>query len=75
MSKNKIVLDRISISGNIVKYPFSTNTELDRFFNSKELFIQYDTDVADVPVSILAIPFVNILSGFSWLVDATIKVD
>ncbi len=72
---NKIVLDHISIDNNLVKYDFHTNEELKVYFKTDNLFIQYEEDMTSVPLSILTIPFVNIMAGFSWLTDSMLMVD
>ena len=72
---NKIVLDSIEVHNDTVRYKFYTNKTLDAFFQSKELFIQYGEDVSDIPNSILAIPFVNVFSGLSWLSNSMLFVD
>ena len=72
---NKIILDSIEVHSDTVRYKFSTNQALDVFFQSKELFIQYEEDVYAIPNSILSVPFVNIFSGFSWLTNSMLFVD
>ena len=72
---NKIVLDKIVKSSNLVKYFFHVNDSLSPYFKANYLFIQYDDDITSVPLSILTIPFVNIMAGFSWLSDSTLFVD
>lgn len=73
--KNKIVLDKITVENNLVLYDFHTNDELSDYFETQRMFIQYEEDVSDVPLSILSIPFVNTMAGFSWLSDSMLFVD
>lgn len=73
--KNKIVLDKIIVEKNLVLYDFHTNDELSDYFETQRMFIQYEEDVSDVPLSILSIPFVNTMAGFSWLSDSMLFVD
>lgn len=73
--KNKIVLDKIIVEKNLVLYDFHTNDELSCYFKTQRMFIQYEEDVSDIPVSILSIPFVNTMAGFSWLSDSMLFVD
>lgn len=73
--RNKIVLDKITIHKNLVLYDFHTNDELNRFFKTQRMFIQYEEDMADVPFSLLTIPFVNTMAGISWLSDSVLFVD
>ena len=72
---NKIVLDHISIDNNVVRYDFHTNEKLKVYFKANNLFIQYEEDMTSVPLSLLTIPFVNIMAGLSWLADAMLFVD
>lgn len=73
--KEKIVLDHISVEGNLVTYSYYTTPKLDVYFTTKQMFIQYEEDVTNVPVSILSIPFVNTMAGLSWLSGAMLFVD
>ena len=73
--RNKIVLDKISVNNKVVIYDYHTSDKLDKFFNTQRMFIQYEEDVADIPLSILTIPFVNTMAGFSWLSDSMLFVD
>ena len=73
--RNKIVLDKITFNKNLVLYDFHTNNELNSFFKTHRMFIQYEEDVADVPLSLLTIPFVNTMAGISWLSDSVLFVD
>ena len=72
---NKIVLDSISINGRIVEYKFHVNEGIAKYFNTDTMFIQYEDDIASVPISILSIPFVNVMAGFSWLSDSMLFID
>ena len=72
---NKIVLQNITVEGSLVKYKFSVNQEMKRFFNAETMFLQYNQAIQDTPLSILTIPFVNSMAGLSWLADAKLFVD
>lgn len=72
---NKIVLQDISIDGSLVKYKFLVNQEMKRFFNTETMFLRYEHNMTDVPLSILSIPFVNCMAGLSWLAGAMLFVD
>ena len=72
---NKIVLDSITVENQLVKYQFHTNKALASYFKTQTMFLQYEEDMTDVPVSILTIPFVNVMAGLSWLSDAMLFVD
>lgn len=69
-----IVLDEIIIRKNLVVYNFSCSKELDQYFKSKLLFIEYKEDISLVPKSILSIPFIASFIGISWLENSNIYV-
>lgn len=71
----KIVLDRLIVNNNVVEYYYSVSDGLKKYFRSEKMFLEYEEDVSEVPHSILAIPFVNCMSGLSWLSDSVIFVD
>ena len=70
-----IVLEKISVKSNLVEYHFSCSKELEKYFATKTMFIEYEESVEDVPISILTIPFVNCILGLTWLSDSVLYVD
>ena len=70
-----IVLDNISVKSNLVEYHFSCSKELDRYFATKTMFIEYEESIENVPMSILTIPFVNCMLGLVWMSDSVLFVD
>lgn len=72
---NKIILQNISVEGSLVKYNFSVNQEMKKYFNAETMFLRYDQSVQSIPLSILTIPFVNCMIGLSWLANAKVFVD
>lgn len=75
MLASKIILENIEVDGKIVRYHFSVSDDIKGYFTTNVLFNEYDIDMTDVPISILTIPFVSILSGFSWTTGSIIYVD
>lgn len=71
----KIVLNKIIIEKNFVKYVFYVSENLKKYFTSFIFFIEYEEDISEVPISILSIPFVNCMAGLSWLSGAMLFVD
>ena len=71
----KIVLNKIIIEKNVVKYVFYVSENLKKYFTSYIFFIEYEEDISEVPISILSIPFVNCMAGLSWLSGAMLFVD
>ena len=74
MKNLDIILTQIERSGPLVNYHFTVSRELEKYFTTKTLFLEYDRDVANVPDSILAIPFVSSLLAFSWVLDCNLWV-
>lgn len=71
----KISLQTVSVDGNTVRYHFVVSKELEKFFLTDTMFLRYDQDVSDVPLSILSIPFVNCMAGLCWLSGSMLFVD
>ncbi|WP_290394160.1 hypothetical protein [uncultured Duncaniella sp.] len=74
MNRNNIILDSISVDGSMVTYRFHVSEKLAGYFNTQEMFVEYDTDMTPVPQSILTIPFVASLMAFAWITDSVIWV-
>jgi len=71
-----IILKRIDVEGTRVDYSFQASGKLRKYFRgNNRLFFQYNHDVADVPLSILAIPFVANVIPLAWLMDSTVVVE
>lgn len=74
MKNLDIILTQIECKEHLVSYHFTVSPELDKYFNTRTLFVEYDRDVTGIPYSILAIPFVSSLLAFSWVLDCNIWV-
>lgn len=72
---NNIILKNITVKGNRVCYEFVTSEELDSFFNSNVLWIEYDEDLSACPVSVLSIPFVSIMLPIMWVTNSVLWVE
>ncbi len=70
-----ITLEQIVVDGATVRYKYTVSNELRKYFTTDTMFLHYEQDMTDVPLSILAIPFVNCMAGLSWLLDAMLLVD
>lgn len=70
-----IVLDKVQVKGNLVEYHYTCSKELEKYFTTNKMFIEYEESVADVPLSILTIPFVNCFLGLVWMSDSVLFVD
>ncbi len=74
MKNLDIILTQIECKEHLVSYHFTVSPKLDKYFNARTLFVEYDRDVTGIPYSILAIPFVSSLLAFSWVLDCNIWV-
>lgn len=74
MKNLDIILKKVDCKRNLVFYHFIVSKELDRFFTTDTLIVEYDRDVEDIPESILAIPFVSSMLAFSWVLDCNLWV-
>lgn len=71
-----IKLVNIKIQNKKVEYEFNISDDLKRYFNLDEpFFIEYSEDIANVPKSILVIPFLCNVLPIAWICNAEIIVD
>lgn len=72
----KITLDHIFMDKNKTDYFFSVSKELQKYFKkTNHLFFEYNNDLAGIPNSILAIPFVANIVPLIWITDSTLFID
>ena len=74
MKNLDIILTEIERKEHLVYFHFTVSPEIEKYFATKTLFIEYDRDVTDVPDSILAIPFVSSLLAVSGVLDCNLWV-
>lgn len=73
---NSIILDKIVVRNNRVDYYFSIKGDLQKYFKtSNHMFLEYNYDVSDIPLSILAIPFVANVVPLVWITNSTIVIN
>ncbi|QWI73772.1 peptidase [Bacillus mycoides] len=73
---NSIILDKIVVRNNRVDYSFSIKGDLQKYFKtSNHMFLEYNYDVSDIPLSILAIPFVANVVPLVWITNSTIVIN
>ncbi|WP_152619468.1 peptidase [Cohnella kolymensis] len=71
-----IILDEIVVNRNRVDYFFSAIGNITKYFNpNHHMFLEYNHDISDVPISILTIPFVANVIPLVWMTDSTLNVD
>lgn len=76
-NKESIILKKILIKENTVHYSFEVSKELDKYFNTNEMFITYNKKIEldDIPISILVIPFVSSIIPIMWLTDSIMWIE
>lgn len=72
---DNIILKTITTKGNFVVYKFTVSEKIKKFFNSDELWIEYDEEINNIPESILTIPFVSIMLPIMWVTDSVLWVN
>lgn len=70
-----ISLDNIVVDNNRVDYYFNSSDELKKYFNNHHMFLEFNYDLSDVPMSILAIPFVANVIPLVWITNSTLQVN
>ena len=74
MASIKINSISLEEAGHKIKYDYDIPKELKKYFKD-DFFARYDVSVADVPESILVIPFVANLLPISWMLGFDIVVN
>ncbi|WP_430509944.1 peptidase [Gottfriedia solisilvae] len=70
-----ITLNQIVIDDKKTDYFFSVSKDLQKYFKkTNHLFLEYNIDLAGIPNSILAIPFVANVIPLIWITDSTLMV-
>lgn len=76
MSKSLIQLHEVIVDKNKINYRYSYSSDLNKYFtNCDDLYISYDSDVSEIPKSILAIPWLSNFVVISWFTGSTIIMD
>ena len=70
-----ITLNSIKVQSNLLLFDFTPSAGLQKYFKTDSMFVEYEDDMTSVPLSILTIPFVNIMAGFMWMSDCVLFVD
>lgn len=71
----ELILKEVKVDDRKVEYIFDVSEELQPYFDTKTMFIEYGTSVTEIPKSILTIPFVSSLLPLMWLCDGTMWVE
>lgn len=70
-----VVLRQVNVNKNYVEYKFEARGKLKNYFTTDTMFIEYNTDISQIPVSILTIPFVASILPLMWLTDTVLWVE
>lgn len=70
-----VVLRQVNVNKNYVEYKFEARGKLKSYFTTDTMFIEYNTDISQIPVSILTIPFVASILPLMWLTDTVLWVE
>lgn len=71
----EIRLDNMIVNKNRVDYYFHVGKDLQKYFNkNNHLFLEYNYNIEDVPLSILVIPFISNIIPLVWITDSLLKV-
>lgn len=69
-----VLLKQVNVEKNYVEYKFEVRGKLKKYFTTDTMYIKYSTDVSDIPISILNIPFVSTVLPLMWLTDTVLWV-
>ena len=72
---NNILINNILVKDNRVECEIKVSKELESYFNTNSMYIEYDFNIESIPKSILTIPFVGSLIALAWLTDSVLWVD
>lgn len=71
-----VKLDRIEVKNNRVDYFFTPSNKNRKFFTEDpHMFIEYDIDITNIPLSILVIPFVANIIPLMWITDSILWIE
>lgn len=71
---NEIELQRIATDGTTLRCEFDYPSELNGFFFNDEFVVEYDTDIGNLPRSILSIPWVANICPLAWAKGVDVKL-
>lgn len=74
----EITIERVESRSNLLRGEITCSPELRRFFSGEDFLVEYNTDVSDVPESILTVPVLAHVCPVAWIENADVlapKVD
>ena len=74
--KSQIVIESLKIFGTSkTLISFSTSKEIDKYFNEKNFYVEYDFNISKIPEYILTIPAICNLIQVAWVTDSDLFVN
>lgn len=70
-----VILKDIRIENNCICYEFSAYGSIKKMFNTNLLWIDYGTNIENIPKSILVIPFVSVMLPVIWVMNGTLWIN
>jgi hypothetical protein len=70
----EITIERVESRSNVLRGAISCSPELRRFFSDEDFLVEYNTDISDVPKSILTVPVLAHVCPVAWIRNADVSV-
>lgn len=70
---SEITVESVSVDGTTITAEVSCSRSLRRFFTGETFYVDYSTDVNDVPDAVLAIPVLAHVCPVAWATGASVK--
>ena len=69
---NKISISALVVGSNRIEFDCSPTGKWSEYFTDNKFYVEYETDISEVPKSILIIPILGTILPLSWIFDAEI---
>lgn len=70
-----IILKETIVTGRRVEFNYEVREALNKYFTTKNMYVEYDSSVEEVPRAVLNISFVASILPLMWLTDTTMWVN
>ncbi|MCS5420920.1 MULTISPECIES: peptidase [Psychrilyobacter] len=75
-TQGHVRLDKVDIIGNRIDYFFSVSDDLKKFFEDElHMFVEYEENIENIPLSILVIPFVANIMPLMWITNCILWIE
>ncbi|MDB2272859.1 hypothetical protein PM032_17995 [Halorubrum ezzemoulense] len=72
--KGRFIVENIDVSENRARIRYTAEGGLGRFFNTETFYVEYSSDISDVPTEIVLIPLLANVAPVCWATDSEIHV-